>query len=268
MHIDNYGVTETAPSDTALDNHLERLFRNGYTVLDSNFNDQFLSEVNLKVKDARQSYESKYGIEFLKSIDESHSVRAPFLYDPIFLEIAFNKNLMQLISSLLGDGFILNQQNLVINPAGEKYNQLFWHRDLPYQHFTSSRPIALNALFCLVDFTAENGGTTVLPSSHKHESFPSEGFVRESCLTVKAKRGQFIVMDAMTFHSGTMNNSEHDRVGLNNVYAPPIIKRQIELDERDFHFSPDSLSEHFKAKLGLNYVTAHNIYSYLKSRVK
>lgn len=268
MHVDNYGVTEKAPSETALDNHLERVFRNGYTVLDSTFDDQFLSEVHLKVKETRQSYESEHGIEFLKSIDESHSVRAPFLYDPIFLEIAFNKNLMQLISSILADGFILNQQNLVINPAGEKYNQLFWHRDLPYQHFTSSRPIALNALFCLVDFTAENGGTTVLPSSHKHESFPSEGFVREACLTVNAKRGQFIVMDAMTFHSGTMNNSEHERVGVNNVYAPPIIKRQIEVDQRDFHYPSESLSENIKGKLGLNYVTAPDISSYLKSRVK
>lgn len=268
MHVDNYGVTEKAPSDTALDSHLERLFRNGYTVLDSNFNDQFLDNINLKVKEARQSYELEHGIEFLKSIDESYSLRAPFLYDPIFLEIAFNKNVMQLISSILGDGFILNQQNLVINPSGEKYNQLFWHRDLPYQHFTSSRPIALNALFCLVDFTAENGSTAVLPSSHKHESFPSESFVRETSLTVNAKRGQFIVMDAMTFHSGTMNNSAHERVGLNNVYAPPIIKKQIELNQSDFHYSLESLPENSKLKLGLNYVTAHNISSYLKSRVK
>ena len=39
------------------------------------------------------------------------------------------------------------------------HHQSAFHRDLPYQHFTSSRPIAINALFCADEFTNENGAT-------------------------------------------------------------------------------------------------------------
>jgi len=85
---------------------------------------------------------------------------------------------------------VLNQQNGVINPPhSERYNQGAWHRDLPYQHFVSSRPLAINALFCLDQFTIENGATKVLPASHRQEAFPSDDFVQSQATPVTAPAG-------------------------------------------------------------------------------
>lgn len=131
----------------------------------------------------------------------------------------------------MGGGYqILSQQNGVINPAGENsYNQAFWHRDLPYQHVVFSRPIAVNALYCVDDFTVENGATLVLPASHLAEKFPSEDFVSSECRQVTAPAGSFIVLDCMTYHRGAINRTSLNRRAVNHVFTIPFLRQQIDL---------------------------------------
>ena len=122
------------------------------------------------------------------------------------------------------------KQNGIINPPnGIRYNQGAYHRDLPYQHFITSRPLAINALFCLDDFTLENGATYVVPGSHKQEAFPSYESVSELEMQITAPRGSFIVLDCMLFHRGGANRTRDARRGVNHVYSLPFIKQQIEL---------------------------------------
>ncbi|WP_457831307.1 phytanoyl-CoA dioxygenase family protein, partial [Staphylococcus aureus] len=77
-----------------------------------------------------------------------------------------------------------------------------WPRDLPYQHYVSSTPLAVNALFCVDDFTLDNGSTFVIPATHKEINYPSESFVERNAVQVTAKAGQYILLDCMLFHSG------------------------------------------------------------------
>ncbi len=125
----------------------------------------------------------------------------------VFLELATNSRILEICRSLIAGYAILNQQNGIINPPnGKPYNQGAWHRDLPYQHFVSSRPLAINALFCLDAFTLENGATMVLPASHRMEAFPSDHFVGAQALTVAAPRG-LVHRARLVFHSGGVNAS-------------------------------------------------------------
>ncbi len=68
---------------------------------------------------------------------------------------------------------VLSQKNGIINPTNAaQYDQGAWHRDLPYQHVIFSWPMATNALFCMDDFTSENGAMNMLPATHKQEESP------------------------------------------------------------------------------------------------
>jgi ectoine hydroxylase-related dioxygenase (phytanoyl-CoA dioxygenase family) len=92
---------------------------------------------------------------------------------------------LEICRRLIADYVVLNQQNGVINPPhGQPYSQGKWHRDLPYQHFVSSRPLAVNAFFCLDPFTPGNGATMVLPASYRQESFPSDRFVVTEAVSI------------------------------------------------------------------------------------
>ncbi len=266
MSHQSYGVTEQSSGQHELHESLEEIKRYGYTILDSRLSEARLDLIEKKIERCLATYEERHTLAFLESIDEHNTIRAPFLLDPVFLEICFNERLMDLISLVMGDNFIVNQQNVVINPSRERYSQSLWHRDLPYQHFTSSRPLAINALFCINDFTLSNGCTRLLPSSHLFESFPSERFIEKNQRPVEAVRGSFLVLDSMTYHSGSQNNSEADRIGVNNVFSIPLIKRQIEISEKDFYYDISRLNKSNFQKL-VSFPTPKSVSAFLDQRV-
>jgi ectoine hydroxylase-related dioxygenase (phytanoyl-CoA dioxygenase family) len=140
---------------------------------------------------------------------------------------------------------VLNQQNGIINPPnGQHYNQRAFHRDLPYQHFVSSHPLAINALFCLDEFTPDNGATFVIPASHKQDAFPSDAAVSATQVQISAPAGSFIVLDCMVYHSGGVNRTDRARRAINHVYSVPIIRPQLDLPAilgPDFASDPDIL---------------------------
>jgi ectoine hydroxylase-related dioxygenase (phytanoyl-CoA dioxygenase family) len=226
-----YGVIEQTTSRTDIDFVCESIQRLGYGVLDGGYSSEWLSALSDKFESVRERYYIEYGgREALRALDEHNTIRLPMYYELIFLELATNPRILEICRRLISGYVVLNQQNGVINPArSERYNQGAWHRDLPYQHFVSSRPLAINALFCLDSFTIENGATKVLPASHRQEAFPSDSFVEHQAVAVSAPAGSFIILDCMTFHTGGINSTDRSRRAVNHVYSIPLLRQQIDL---------------------------------------
>lgn len=266
MKNESYGVTERTHNKSKLMDCKEELLIRGYTTINSGISNKDLNKIESAVTECKNLYFQKYKYDFLKSIDENNTIRAPFLLDPIFLEICFNKSLLKFISSVMGENFILNQQNVIINPSEQKYNQIFWHRDLPYQHFTSSKPLAINAIFCLNDFTINNGCTRVIPGSHSFESFPSKNYLNSFQKNIESTRGNFLVLNSMLYHAGSLNKTKLDRVGINNVFSIPLVKRQIETKAEDFDYDLLSLKKYPIDKL-IKFTTPQNVTEFLKERM-
>ncbi len=143
--------------------------------------------------------------------------------------IAINSSIISIIEKILGDYFILHLQNGIINTPKEEHHQSKWHRDLPYQNFIISKPLAISALYCIDDFTSETGCTHVIPFTHKLEFMPSLEYITANNVMVLAKAGSVILFDAMLFHKAGHNSSETIRRGINNVYISPILKQQIDI---------------------------------------
>lgn len=154
-------------------------------------------------------------------------VRAPWALDRLFLQLAQLPLIHEVLTAMIPGRHVLNQQNLVRNPAKASYSQGSFHRDLPYQHFVASQPLALNVLVLLDDWTASNGATRVLPASHKEAWFPSPEYVKRHAVTIEAPKGSLLILHSMTYHAGGMNVTESDRVGVNHVFASPIIRSQL-----------------------------------------
>lgn len=100
---------------------------------------------------------------------------------------------------------------------------------MPYQHYTSSRPLAINAIYCIDPFTVENGATLVVPGSHRQEPFPSDAMVRQLETPAPASAGSFIVLDCMVYHTGSANRTDRPRRAVNHVFTLPMIRQQIDL---------------------------------------
>jgi ectoine hydroxylase-related dioxygenase (phytanoyl-CoA dioxygenase family) len=169
------------------------------------------------------------GEERLRRINDANLARCLVGYDDYFIRLAAHPRLVSLCRRLLGENFILMSQNGVLNRPADEHYQVTWHRDLNYQHFVSSRPLALSALFCIDEFSAETGATYLLPASHKSEAFPSAEYVRAHQRQVEAPAGSVIVFDAMVYHRTGHNRSGRVRRAVNHIYTLPLIKQQISL---------------------------------------
>lgn len=260
----NYGILIQDQFESQSDEIVEQVNRLGYAILDSGYSKEKIKEISDSFDLTYEKYVHHWGAKYLSELSELHTIRALLTHDlPIFLELVTNANLLEVINKLIKGKFILNQQNGIINPPGEKYNQGIWHRDLPYQHYTSSSPLAINALFCIDDFTQENGSTFVLPSSHKSVKFPSNQYLLKNALQVKAKAGQYILLDCMLFHSGGFNNTSSVRRAINHVYTIPYFKQQINLPK---NIDSSNLSSSKLELLGFKNEEPSSIKNYLESR--
>ena len=231
MAVKSYGVKEQSVARDDLDVRLQELDLCGYTILQSRFSEEVLSNLRDRLEQLLSEQEARFGgAEALRRIGEANTLRAPLLWDEAFLNVATHPQLIEICRRALGDYFIVNQQNGIRNPpVGAGHHQTSYHRDLPYQHFVSSRPLALNALLCLDAFTPENGSTHVLPGSHKVEYFPDDRVVRALEVSVNVPAGSYLFLNSMVFHCAGVNTTQVPRRAVNTVFSIPIIKQQIAL---------------------------------------
>ncbi len=228
--LKSYGVHETTVVRTEAERHAEEIRLFGYTIVQALLKPDEIPLVRQAIDRLYQSQaDALGGEENLKKIQDANVVRCPLAEDKLFLDLATHPRILAVTQAVLGDTYILQQQNGVINPSNKENTQASWHRDLPYQHFVTSRPLAISALWCLDDFNEETGGTGVLPASHHAEPCPSVEYIAAHEKTVVASAGDALVFDSMLFHRAGANRSGKVRRGLNHVYALPFIKQQISL---------------------------------------
>lgn len=230
--VRTFGVKEVSRASGEMDWHIEAIRLAGYTILDG-----VLSAAELE--SARQRIEAVYdrqveeigGRDKLEAIGDTYTAMCLLAYDDFFLNVATQTRVLRIVEVFLGDFYTLMLQNGIINVPQVGHDQTagYWHRDLGYQHVTTSRPLGITALYCIDDFCFETGGTYVLPGSHRTEAFPSDEYVRAHEQAIEARAGSVILFDSMLYHRGGHNRSSRVRRGINNIYTLPLIKQQINL---------------------------------------
>jgi len=228
--IRTYGVKESTVHTHEMEPYAEEVGILGYGVVPGVLDSSAVAECRERIDRLhRQQIEAGDGDRQRTNINDWNIVRCVLADDPYFLSLPTNERILSVVQLLLGDYFILQQQNGVLNPSDVENHQGAWHRDLPYQHFVSSRPVAISALFCIDRFDEQTGGTFVLPFSHKVEAFPSNRFVAAHEVGVIAEPGDVIVFDSMLYHRAGVNTSGRMRRGINHVFALPILRQQINI---------------------------------------
>ncbi len=225
-----YGVKERTELRDKFDQHAEEIRLLGYTVVDSGYSDAELADFRARL-DALQEQQTKAagGVAALKAIGEANTVRLLLAEDDAFIKTAANANVMEVCTRLLGDYFILNQQNGIINPAGEAHHQTAYHRDLPYQHYVSSRPLSISALLALDPFRTDNGATWMMPASQHREPMPAASTIEKLEVQLTAPAGSYLMFDSMVYHRAGNNRSNAVRRAINHMYTIPLFKQQIDI---------------------------------------
>jgi len=261
------GIRDGATSSNSHELALEEMRRLGYTVLPNAIEAEDLPRVRDLMDQAYAEQIKDIGSEEdLNLIGDNGSVKHLLSYDDIFIDILSNKNLLDVCRELMGEYFILHSQNGVINSEDDVHPASYWHRDLAYQQFSSSKPVGISFLNFVDGSNEENGGVYVLPGSHLFDEFPSLEYAARNEILVNAPPGSAMIFDGMLYHRGSDNTSGALRRSISHVYVLPFIKQQISL--------PSILGDRFADDtdlarlLGYGAETANSAVEWRQDRIK
>lgn len=219
-----------APIPDKTNTTLATLSRDGYCVMPGVIPPSKVGEVRDSVATAVQAHSSLpppqgYATGFLRL----NQAIAPYLAHP---------RLMAVVDRLFGDFPRISMLTGAINGQGIKRGEM--HADWPFNQNSKARvrapypDIVMNlvTMWMLTDYTVENGGTIVIPGSHKRDFSPRYGTnhdpmaVYEGEVQLQGKAGDVGLFDARTWHAIAPNRSDQPRIGVIVRYAPWWINLQ------------------------------------------
>jgi ectoine hydroxylase-related dioxygenase (phytanoyl-CoA dioxygenase family) len=226
-----YGVFQrTKEPESQLENVIEELICRGFAVMENALPAEQVENLNSRLEAVyTRQCDEVGGEDNLHALGDADIVRLPLAYDGVFRDLALHPSIIAAAKTLIGPNVVLMMQNGVINRPERIQAQTAWHRDLNYQHWVSSRPLAISAMICLEDFTEDTGGTIFLAGSHKIEAMPSESLLASAAETPVARAGSIVLFDSMVFHRTGINRSGRVRRGINHVIGTPIMGQVIDI---------------------------------------
>jgi phytanoyl-CoA dioxygenase PhyH len=171
------------------------------------------------------------------------NVRALYAVEPEFGEFALDPRLQFYVQGYLGRGKLMDSQLLTNMPdprnrGRDPKGPVNFHRDSRWPDEFEIRPIYLHCFLLLTDMTRENGGTLIVPGSHR-EREPGHYFketepgvkIEENwypvyeqrffpaTVQVEAPRYSLVLIDPMAVHAQGINVSDERRTVLNTTFV-------------------------------------------------
>lgn len=155
-----------------------------------------------------------------------HTVRLYNLLakDPVFAAVADNDDVVALCERVLGAHIQVSIMLAIRILPGETAQGL--HRDdglfpLPDPH----PPVVFNTMWAIDDFTAANGGTRLIPGSHRWPPGRRPG-PGDDVVTAEMPRGSVLAWVGNLWHEGGANTSDRPRLGIAMNYNQAWLRQQ------------------------------------------
>jgi ectoine hydroxylase-related dioxygenase (phytanoyl-CoA dioxygenase family) len=242
----------TAPTQ---DDILRALREQGYAVIPDFLSSGQLNAVN-------ELYDSMLGSHSGRNNFEGNRTERIYTLvarHKIFQDIAEDPRIMALCDALFMPNYLLTANQAIVISPGETPQP--WHTDDSFYPIPRPRPmVSLSTIVAVDAFTAENGGTEVIPGSHMWDDeqiagdyFTGDteadpGFAaRLSGLSVPMTMdaGSCLVFAGTLLHRGGANRGTATRRAFSNQYCQPWARPQ----ENFFLAIPPKEAAHMSAKL-------------------
>ena len=141
----------------------------------------------------------------------------------IFRDIVMKPVIHELIGHVLGPELLLSAMNSNIAAPGGVAQGL--HRDDSFAPQIIPFPIVANGMWMMDEFTDENGGTRVVPGSHRDNSFSMASRPTET-VPVTGPAGTLAVFDGRLWHGTGENRSTGKRAAFFTYFCLPFMRQQ------------------------------------------
>lgn len=145
--------------------------------------------------------------------------------DPIFQKMALHDAVLPIVERVLDEECLLSGMTAIDIGPGERLQGM--HSDeiamtVPRPHIA----LMCTSMWALTDFTAANGGTWVVPGSHRFDREPKRGD-QARAFAVEMPAGSVLVFHGSLWHSGGVNTTADEwRLGVNVQYCQGYVRQQ------------------------------------------
>lgn len=151
--------------------------------------------------------------------------------DAAFAPLIEHPAVLELMDAELGRDAIL--LDVSINNVGPHTNSGGWHIDSPISFVPEPLPnftLAVQTVWMLDDFTADNGATHVVAGSHLTLKRPPKGRDRmDTEVVLEAPAGSLAIWLSQSWHRHGANVTDHARTGLIAQYGRAWVKPFVDL---------------------------------------
>ncbi|MDD3763141.1 MAG: phytanoyl-CoA dioxygenase family protein [Nevskiales bacterium] len=217
-----------------IETHLTQLRSRGYTVLDGFLSAADLDAVRAALAPHLQRHNGRNNFEGYAT----ERVYTLVARGAIFERIVEDPRVLALLDRLLQPGYLLTASQAICIRPGETAQPL--HYDDQFYRVPRPRPaISVSTIVAIDPFTADNGGTEILPGSHAwddariagiYDGYDADAEVPEA-LTRELKpvvmpAGACMVFLGTLLHRGGANRSDAPRLAFSNQYCEPWARTQ------------------------------------------
>jgi ectoine hydroxylase-related dioxygenase (phytanoyl-CoA dioxygenase family) len=145
--------------------------------------------------------------------------------DPLFARVPLHEAVLPVVERVLDPECLLSSLTAIRMDPGETAQPL--HADdgsvpLPKPHV----PITCTAIWALSDFTEENGGTRVVPGSHRADHSPRRGERDLESRATVMPAGSVLIYHGSLWHGGGANASRERRLAIICNYCAGWLRQE------------------------------------------
>jgi ectoine hydroxylase-related dioxygenase (phytanoyl-CoA dioxygenase family) len=216
----------TSADDAELTGHLERMARDGYTIIA----DALAAAEVRALRDEVWRLERELAIEPATNLFEGARTRRIYnllARGAIYQAIPVHPRVLPIIEGVLDRGCLISSLSSITIEPGEAAQPL--HADdqlipLPKPHVS----IICNTMWALTEFTRGNGATRLVPGSHTADRSPLPfGEPAEAdAVAAEMPAGSVLVFDGSIWHGGGANRTAERRLGVAMNYCAGWLRQQ------------------------------------------
>jgi len=203
--------------------HIERLDRDGYTIVRDAFDLAFADEVHADLDRLEQELDIRAGGNGFEGRSTTRVYNLLALGER-YARIPVHPVVLPLMHHLLGQGCLVSSLSSITIHPGEVAQPI--HADdqvipIPKPH----RAVTANSMWAITDFAEANGATRIIPGSHLRDGSPVYGEHYDS-ICAEMPRGSILVWDGGLWHGGGANVTGERRRGLAMNYCAGWVRQQ------------------------------------------
>ena len=225
-----------SPISDQVQRQLDELQQQGYTFIPEFLSPQQLTRVNRLFDEMLGSHQGRNNFEGR----QTERIYTLVARHRLFQDIVEDPRVLALCDALLLPNYQLTASQAIVIGPGETAQP--WHTDDAFYPVPRPRPmISLSTIVAVEDFTTENGGTEVIPGSHRWDDRKVTGDYRSGeaeadpdfaarlagqSQPVEMSAGTCLVFAGTLLHRGGANRGPGTRRAFSNQYCQPWARTQ------------------------------------------